>query len=110
MRKCIAREEEFDIKAAVEETHILPTLITAVYGWPQSLIKYDPSQSTVNNSEMLEIKSEKEIEKDNAKRAENDLPHVMRIEACWVLTNLLVTVDDNLIDQIMNFETQDIAQ
>ena len=103
LRKCIAKEEEFDIKAAIEETNILPTLITAVYGWPQSLIKPEANQFTPNNTEMLEIKSEKEIEKDNANAAENDLPHVMRIEACWVLTNLLVAEDNDLIDTIMNF-------
>jgi hypothetical protein len=47
---------------------------------------------------MLEIKTEKEIEQDNAIAAENDLAHIMRIEACWVLTNLLSTNDDALVD------------
>jgi hypothetical protein len=43
LRKCIAAEEEFDIEAAISETDILTILITAVYGWPQSLTKFDPA-------------------------------------------------------------------
>lgn len=56
---------------------------------------------------MIEIKSEKEIEMENALAAENDLAHVMRIEACWILTNLLVTEDEELLDQIVNYEIAD---
>jgi hypothetical protein len=59
---------------------------------------------------MIEVKTEKEIETDNATVAENDLAHVMRIEACWILTNLLVTEDDQLIDKIINFEIPDPLQ
>ena len=44
LRKCIASEEEFDIKAAVTETNILQILITAVYGWPQSSLKIEQAE------------------------------------------------------------------